>query len=91
MATLGTNPPSRFRITRALASYCSLVYSTEQTPLQLRTADTAEPVIFSAGLAAGGAGLGLAIAKQIIERHNGSIMARSENETVEFKVTLPIS
>ena len=39
----------------------------------------------------GGAGLGLAIAKQIIERHNGSIMARSENETVEFKVTLPIS
>lgn len=39
----------------------------------------------------GGAGLGLAIAKQIIERHNGSIMARSENETVEFKVTLPVS
>ena len=39
----------------------------------------------------GGAGLGLAIAKQIIELHNGTIMARSENEMVEFKVTLPVS
>ncbi|MDE7200082.1 MAG: GHKL domain-containing protein, partial [Lachnospiraceae bacterium] len=39
----------------------------------------------------GGAGLGLAIAKQIIELHNGTITARSENETVAFKVTLPIS
>lgn len=39
----------------------------------------------------GGAGLGLAIAKQIIELHNGAIMARSEDEMVEFKVTLPVS
>lgn len=39
----------------------------------------------------GGAGLGLAIAKQIVELHNGTITASSENETVEFKVTLPVS
>lgn len=39
----------------------------------------------------GGAGLGLAIAKQIIELHHGAIMARSENEMIEFKVILPTS
>ena len=39
----------------------------------------------------GGAGLGLAIAKQIVELHKGTIMARSENEMIEFKVTLPVS
>lgn len=39
----------------------------------------------------GGAGLGLAIAKQIVELHKGTIMARSENGMVEFKVTLPVS
>ena len=39
----------------------------------------------------GGAGLGLAIAKQIVELHHGSIIARSENEMVEFKVILPVS
>ncbi len=45
----------------------------------------------SRSTSSGGAGLGLAIAKQIIELHNGTIMARSENEMVEFKVTLPVS
>ena len=39
----------------------------------------------------GGAGLGLAIAKQIIELHNGTITAGSEDEMIEFKVTLPVS
>ncbi len=39
----------------------------------------------------GGAGLGLAIAKQIIELHHGAIMAGSENEMIEFKVILPVS
>ncbi len=39
----------------------------------------------------GGAGLGLAIAKEIIELHNGSIKAKSENELIEFEVTIPIS
>ena len=39
----------------------------------------------------GGAGLGLAIAKQITTLHNGTITAKSENETVEFEVTLPVS
>lgn len=45
----------------------------------------------SRSTSSGGAGLGLAIAKQIIELHNGAIRARSENEMVEFKVTLPVS
>lgn len=39
----------------------------------------------------GGAGLGLAIAKQIVELHNGTIAAVSENETSTFIVTLPVS
>lgn len=38
----------------------------------------------------GCAGLGLAIAKQIVELHNGTIAARSEGEVIEFTVTLPI-
>ena len=37
----------------------------------------------------GGAGLGLAIAKQIVELHGGTITARSGQEEVEFTVTLP--
>ncbi len=37
----------------------------------------------------GGAGLGLAIAKEIIELHKGNITARSENERIEFVITLP--
>lgn len=37
----------------------------------------------------GGAGLGLAIAKEIVRKHNGSIQATSANETVRFIVVLP--
>lgn len=39
----------------------------------------------------GGAGLGLAIAKQIVELHGGTITAKSESETIEFEVTIPVS
>lgn len=38
----------------------------------------------------GGAGLGLAIAKEIVELHHGTITARSENEVIEFEVTIPV-
>lgn len=38
----------------------------------------------------GGAGLGLAIAKEIIALHGGTIRAESKNDTVTFIVTIPI-
>ncbi len=38
----------------------------------------------------GGAGLGLAIAKEIVTLHGGTISARSSNEQTEFCVTLPV-
>ena len=39
----------------------------------------------------GGAGLGLAIAKEIISLHGGAISATSENELTTFHITLPVS
>ncbi len=38
----------------------------------------------------GGAGLGLAIAKEIVTLHGGAINASSENEMTTFSVTLPL-
>lgn len=38
----------------------------------------------------GGAGLGLAIAKEIVELHGGTITADSENESIFFTVSLPV-
>jgi two-component system sensor histidine kinase VanS len=39
----------------------------------------------------GGAGLGLAIAKEIITAHNGTIIAQSNEQSTVFAVTLPIA
>lgn len=39
----------------------------------------------------GGAGLGLAIAKQIVELHRGTITAKSEDEVTVFDISLPLS
>jgi len=44
----------------------------------------------SRGTDGGGAGLGLAIAKEIVELHSGEITAESENENITFSVTLPV-
>lgn len=38
----------------------------------------------------GGAGLGLAIAKEIVELHGGTITADSQNESILFTVSLPV-
>ena len=37
----------------------------------------------------GGAGLGLAIAKEIVELHNGKVMAKSDDMKTQFIVALP--
>ncbi len=45
----------------------------------------------SRGTQTGGAGLGLAIAMQLVEAHQGTIKAYSENDTIEFHVSLPVT
>lgn len=45
----------------------------------------------SRATATGGAGLGLAISREIVELHGGAISAASENETITFTVRLPFA
>lgn len=40
--------------------------------------------------ASGGAGLGLAIAKEIVELHKGSIRVESADEQILFTIELPV-
>ena len=45
----------------------------------------------SRSTSSGGAGLGLATSKRTTELHHGTITASSENDLIEFTVTLPAS
>ena len=82
----------------------SLVQNGEQAEIQVKNYGKAIPSekleqIFeqffrldsSRDSSTGGAGLGLAIAKEIVELHGGTIAAESADEAVTFTVTLPLS
>ncbi len=43
------------------------------------------------GSNSGGAGLGLAIAREIVELHHGEITVQSKEERTTFEVTIPVS
>ena len=64
----------------------------QKTEIDLAILDVMLPDIDgSRNTTSGGAGLGLAIAKHIVELHKGTIVAHSKDECIKFIVTLPLS
>lgn len=73
----------------------AITFTNRGTPIPLQKLDTIFEKFYRLDSSrcsnTGGAGLGLAIAKEIVAAHGGTITAESTEEHTEFVVTLPIS